>query len=218
MVRSRTCRAVVVAAAFSFLCAAMPATPAVVHAAEPPAQESAPESPTPESDAPESDAPERDAPELRADRAAEMPPTQIRNSHSGLCLAVRGDISERQAEQVPCGPWRDQWWIYIGPYIDAQGEENWMIKNDNSKQCLVARGRQPETPVVQSPCNTSFIDQYFFHSRQASGGRTGQIKSYRALDLYCIVVRTKNVNARAVTFNCAPQFEDSLWTRTVPVP
>jgi len=216
MVRSRTCRAVVAAAAFSFLCAAMPATPAVVHAAEPPVQEStAPESPTPESDAPESDAPERDAPELRADKAAEMPPTQIRNSHSGLCLAVRGDISERQAEQVPCGPWRDQWWIYMGPYVGLNGKEYWLIKNDNSKQCLVARGG-PETPVVQSPCNTSFGDQYWFHSRQASGGRTGQMQ--RLPIVLCIVVRTKNVNARAVATHCSPQFEDSLWTRTVPVP
>jgi hypothetical protein len=190
MARSKTWRAVIVTMAFTILFAAMPA---VAHAAEPPQRE--PPVPAPD-----------------GARVTVWFPSQIKNSHSGLCLAVRTDNPDTQAVQAPCGDWADQLWAYKGPYV-ANGKEYWMIINMNSKQCLVARGFTPETPVVQTPCNEAYADQFWFHSRQAVDGRYGQIKSYNTLDKLCVVTRTKNPEARAVLANCTPQFADSLWTQ-----
>jgi hypothetical protein len=90
-----------------------------------------------------------------------------------------------------------------------------MIVKVNATQplCLVARGRTPGTPVVQTPCNEAYADQFWFHSRQAIDGRNGQIKNYNTEDTLCLVTRTKNPDAPAVLANCTPQFNDSLWTR-----
>jgi len=187
MAHPKTWRTLIVAMVFSALCVAIPA---VSYGTEPPRLE--PPIPAPDG--------------ARIDIG-----TREKNSHSGLCLAVRTDNPETQAVQAPCGPWDDQWWRHKGPYL-ANGLEYWMIVNVNSGQCLVARGYTPGVPVVQTPCNEAYADQFWFYSRQAHGGRYGQIKNYNTGDRLCLVTRTKNPDAPAVLANCTPQFEDSLWT------
>jgi hypothetical protein len=82
----------------------------------------------------------------------------------------------------------------------------WPIANYTGNGCIVARGGANDAPVVKTPCNLAFIDQYwrfvdvgggYYEVRNGSSGK-------------CLVVRGGAYNTPAIQYTCAG-YLDQHW-------